>query len=245
MVAAMDSHPRISMTNEAAWITFLRKASLLASTAAMENIDDGEGFQAAGILPHRYVAESREAFRSIMSAYVTNFYQQVVGSVGDFFGDKILSQNDLAFAVEYFPDAKYVELVRDPRDAIVSSYAFEKKQPTSWQGAPLQARCEHLDAFFTAVETLLEGRDRVLVRYEDIIADGIGTMAGLLASMGLQVTAEVEAYFSGAAKELFTTQGTSSSPGASIGRWQAELTEEQKALVHSTLTAHLQRFGYA
>lgn len=243
LVAALNSHPRIAMTNEAAWITLLRKACLLASTPALQPIDDGEGFQTVGILPDRYVSSLSAAFAKIVDPFVAGFYAEIGGDV-DLYGDKILSRNDLAFAVEHFPDAIYVELVRDVRDVIVSSYAFEKKQPTAWQDAPFDLRCQHLDEFFRATEALLEGRDRHLVRYEDLVSDGAATMASVLAAAGLSIADEVTAYLEGPAVQLFASQGTSDSPGSSIGRWRSELTDEQKLQLEETLGDHLRRFGY-
>lgn len=248
LVAALDSHPRIAMTNEAAWITLLRKTALLAATPAMETIDDGEGFETMGILPQRYVGDLSAAFASIVHPFVAAFYAQVRGEHGGedaYFGDKVLSHNDLAFAVEQFPDAYYVELVRDVRDVIVSSYAFEQKQPAAWQGAPFETRCRHLDAFFTRTQELLEGRKRLLVRYEDLVSDNAETMGRVLAFLGLEVTGDVHAYLEGPARELFSSQGTSATPGSSIGRWQSEMTEEQQSMANRVLATHLERFGYS
>ena len=84
------------MTNEAAWITLLRKTALLASTPAQETIDDGEGFETVGILPQRYVGDMSAAFAEIVRPFVSAFYAQVGGEAGndaDYYGDKILSHN--------------------------------------------------------------------------------------------------------------------------------------------------------
>jgi len=231
------------MTNEAAWVTLLRKTRLLASTPALHPIDDGEGFQTVGILPDRYVSSLSSAFDKVVEPFVAEFYGELVGDA-DFYGDKILSHNDLAFAVEQFPDAVFVELVRDLRDVIVSTYAFEKKQPTAWQDAPFELRHQHLDEFFQATERLLDGRQRHVVRYEDLVSDGPATMARLFEAIGLPPSDDVTSYLEGPATDLFKTQGTSNTPGASIGRWRTELTEDQRALLTEALGHHLRRFGY-
>ena len=243
VIAALNSHPQITMTNEAAWITLLRKTRLLASTPALEKIDDGEGFETVGILPQRYVGDLSAAFAKIVRPFTTAFYDEV-GGAAEYFGDKILSRNDLAFAVEHFPDAAYIELVRDVRDVIVSSYAFEQKQPTAWQNATFEARCRHLDEFFTETTRLLEGRQRTLLRYEDLVSDNAATLARTFESLGLEVTDEVRAYLTGPARELFATQGTSASPNSSVGRWQTEMTEEHQSVATRVLAPHLKRFGY-
>ena len=243
LVSALDTHPRVAMTMEAAWVPFLRKASLLASTPALETIDDGEEFRAAGILPHKYVSAFQAAFSRIIHPFVAEFYRRVAGE-HDYYGDKITSHKDLSFAIEYFPGAKFVELVRDFRDVIVSSYAFENKQPTAWQNSSFESRVQHLDRFFSATATKLDGLDRLLVRYEDLVSDCPRTMSRLFGFLGFDVTSEMETFLSGPANELFATQGTSTSPGASIGRWRQEMTSEQATRATHALADHLRRFGY-
>jgi hypothetical protein len=84
----------------------------------------------------------------------------------------------------------------------------------------------------------------VLVRYEDLVSDNVKTMNELLGFLGLDVTDEVNTYLEGPARELFSSQGTSTSPGSSVGRWQSEMTEEQRSMATEVLAPHLRRFGY-
>lgn len=244
VVALLDSHPRIAMTNEAAWVTFLRKSRLLASTPAMRTIDDGEGFRTPGFLPERYVADFRAAFSSVVRPFVVELYRRLGGHDFDLYGDKLLSLNDLEFAMEHFGDAAFVHLVRDPRDIVASTYAFQQKQPTAWQDATFDTRLAHLDRFFRGTSELLAGRDSLVLRYEDLIGDVERRASELFGFLGLEPTDEVRSFLRQGSKDLFARQGTSASPGASIGRWKKDLTPEQQRAANQIFDGHLRRLGY-
>jgi sulfotransferase family protein len=243
VVALLDSHPRIAMTNEAAWVTFLRKAHLLASTPSMRAIDDGEGFQTPGILPERYVADFAASFAAMVRPFVAELFRRVAGDC-DWYGDKVMSCNDLAFAIQQFPEAAFVQLVRDPRDVIASTYAFQNKQPTSWQGATFEARVGHMVGFLRDTAAMLAGRHSLLLRYEELVTDSERRTRELFAFLGLDVAPPVRAFLHGEAKRLFGAQGTSASPDASIGRWRQDLTPAQQAAAQAALADQLRRLGY-
>lgn len=243
VVALLDSHPRVSMTNEAAWVTFLRKVHLLASTPAMRMVDDAEGFVTPGILPERYVPDFAAAFAATVRPFVAELLRRVAPDC-DRFGDKVMSRSDLAYAIEQFPEALFVRLVRDPRDVLASTYAFQDKQPVSWQAASFEARVAHMVDFLRDTAALLESRRSLFLRYEDLIADSDRCTRALFAFLGLQVTDEVRAFLQGPGRRLFRTQGTSATPKASIGRWRRDLTPEQQAFVHAALGEQIRALGY-
>lgn len=246
VVNVLDSHPRVAMTVEAAWITFLRKAFLLASTPAGRWVDDGENLRTPGILPERYTRAVAESFLATMQPFLDGLFGRVKqGEAADWYGDKILSLPDLAFAIEWFPDAVFVQLVRDPRDMIASTYSFQEKQPAAWQGATLEQRIDHMEQFLRNARAMLEGRPHLLVRYEDLVADVVGGAGRMFGFLGLAVTGEVRQYLDGAARELFSSHGTSSSPQASIGRWRRDLPPEHQQQIDARLGGLLAEFGYA
>ncbi|MCA8976752.1 MAG: sulfotransferase [Planctomycetes bacterium] len=244
VVALLDSHPRIAMTNEAAWVTFLRKAFLLASTPSSQAIDDGEGFATPGILPERYTENFAYSFLTTLRPFVTDFYRRVGGGDCDLFGDKILSCNDLAFAIRHFPEAAFVQLVRDPRDVIASTFAHQKVNPASWLESAFATRVDHMERFLRETHGMLAGKDSFFLRYEDLITDLEGKTAAMLAALGLEVTDEVRAYQRDAAGKLFRSHGTSESPAASVGRWRTDFTAEQQAMAADRLGDQLRRLGY-
>ena len=244
VVALLDSHPRIAMSNEAAYVTFLRKAFLLASTPSSRTIDDGEGFVTPGILPERYCRDFAHAFLTTARPFVDEFYRRLDVGDHDWFGDKVMSCNDLDFALKHFPEAAIVQLVRDPRDVIASTFAHQQVNPASWLESEFDTRVDHMERFLRESGVMLAGRDHFFLRYEDLIADLDGKTGEMLASLGLEVTDEVRDYQREAAGALFTSHGTSASPSASVGRWANDFTAAQQALVNDRLGEQLRRLGY-
>lgn len=245
VIALLDSHPAIAMTNEAAWVTFLRKAFLLASTPAGQWVDDGENLRTPGILPERYTRAVAESFLAQMQPFVDGLFERAKGGAPrGWYGDKVMSLPDLAFATQWLPDAAFVQLVRDPRDMVASTYAFQDKQPAAWQNATFEQRVEHMGTFLRESARLLEGRQTFVVRYEDLVDDVATHAERMFAFLGLQTTDEVRTYLHGQAEQMFRSHGTSRSPKESIGRWRRDLDERQREAANAALVEVLQRFGY-
>ncbi|MFY9341884.1 MAG: sulfotransferase [Planctomycetota bacterium] len=246
VVALLGSHPQIRMVNELGWVPFLRRTCLLASTPAGRWIDDGEGFRTPGILTERHAESFARSWQAGVRPFVDDLYRRIAGDGAGsaFFGDKLVSVADLAFALEQFPEAAFVHLVRDPRDAIASAYAFASKQPMPWDGASFDVRVGFMERFLREAGARLQGREHFVVRYEDLVADVPGRLRAMLAFLGLDLTPEVDAFRRGAAAELFARHGTSDTAAASIGRWRRDLTAPQQALANTVLREQLQRFGY-
>jgi hypothetical protein len=243
LVAALARHPEIAMSNEAGWIPFLRKASLLASTRSLDTIDDGEGFQTEGIIPERYVAATRGAFHAVIPSFLSHLYQ----SFGDgyrYFGDKLHSPRDLDFALKALPETRVIHLVRDLRDTLVSSFAFQAQTPTGWEGITPEDRCLYLDRFFTDTSEILSAREHRTLRYEDLVTDPATTLETLLAWLGLEPAEDVSRYLEGEATALFAAHGTSPSPAESLGRWRREIPTELQGRITGLLARHLRAFGY-
>lgn len=233
------------MTNEAAWITFLRKAFLLASTPSGQWVDDGENLRTPGILPEKYTRNVAEAFAAVMRPFVAGVFERTAGPGDrDYYGDKILSCRDLAFAIEWLPESTFVQLVRDPRDMIASTFAFQNKQPVAWQRSTFDARVDHMHTFLHESSAMLAGRDSFLLRYEDLVADVEACCQKVLQFLKLEMAPEVRSYLRGAAKELFASHGTSASPQSSIERWREDLTPAEQAIANERLGNELQQFGY-
>lgn len=232
------------MTGESAWVTLLRKAFLLSSTPSSQEIDDGEGFRTPGILPERYTEDIARSFLTTIRPFVDEFYRRVGAEGHEFYGDKVLSCNDLAFALEHFPEAALIQLVRDPRDVIASTFAHQKVNPASWLESGFETRVDHMERFLRETEARLENRDRFFLRYEDLVADLSGKTMEMLSSLGLGVTEEVVAYQRDTAQKLFASHGTSQSPAASIGRWRKDFSAEQQAMAKERLGKQLEQLGY-
>jgi hypothetical protein len=243
LARALGQHPEFAMTIEAGWVALLRKSEMLAGTPSMHPIDDGEGFSTVGVVPGPYVDRAARAFRRAAGCFVESFAASV-GAEGRYYGDKVHSHNDVAFLLRTFPDVRFVVLVRDLRDVLVSSYTFQQKQATAWQEASFVQRCEHLARFDAEVCGLLDERGCPVVRYEDLIEQPGVELTHVLEAIGLAMAPEVDAWLEGDAGALFQSHGTSVTPRDSVGRWRSMLDAEQQAIANDLLGDALARHGY-
>ncbi|MCR9248539.1 MAG: sulfotransferase [bacterium] len=246
-VALLGSHPRIHMTNEAAWVTFLRKTFLLSSTPSSQAIDDGEGFATPGILPEKYTEAVAHSYLSVMRPFVDELYRRVGPDLAscDYYGDKVMGVRDLEFAAKWFEESVFVHLVRDPRDTIASTFAFSEKQPALWDTSTFETRVQHMAHFLERTAAILAQRQSVRVRYEDLMTDNAAQVRAIFEFLELDVTPEVEAFVDAGAKKLFSSHATAKSPSASIGRWREDLSSEQQEIATRGLASVLEQFGYA
>ncbi|HEY3495504.1 MAG TPA: sulfotransferase, partial [Polyangiaceae bacterium] len=122
----------------------------------------------------------------------------------------VLLPSRLPVAARAFPDARYVHVVRDPREAIPSAVSMFH---TMWQShspgiaADSPATRALADMFLTHYRLLCEeGRkqppDRwIQVRYDDLIRDPIGTVERIYSAFGYSVGAEFRARLEQAAAQ--------------------------------------------
>jgi hypothetical protein len=109
----------------------------------------------------------------------------------------VLLPSRLAVSDRAFPDARYIHIVRDPREAIPSAVSMFY---TMWQShspniaADSPATRALADMFLEHYRLLCEqGRTRsperwIQVRYEALIADPVGTIEGIYATLGAEVS---------------------------------------------------------
>ncbi len=138
-------------------------------------------------------------------------------------------------AIAMFGDMKEIVLVRDPRDMVCSYRAF-------WGHQPAQAVSLIRSQFLELAERLrCADPGSLLVRYEDLILDPDETLGRIWEFLGIEPVALKQPDTEAA---IFSSHGTSVSPRESIGRWQKELTNDEKTLCEQCFSAFLPNFGY-
>lgn len=245
-VQLLNAHARVKLVNELNFVPYLRRMFLLASTPAGEQITDHQGFETPAIMTARYAWDFAHAFLDSMQPFIEDLFDRVAEGVQDaaFYGDKVTSVPDLQFLIERFPEPAFVQLIRDPRDVIASTFAFQKKQAMHWDASTFETRVEHLARFLDESDRLLEGRETHRVRYEDLVKAPKQHAREIFDFLGLDLSTDVESYLKGAADELFESHGTSRSPAQSIGRWRRDFTPEQQDQANAGLAQQLKRLGY-
>jgi len=145
-----------------------------------------------------------------------------------------------------FPDAQYVNIVRDPRGAVASQLGL------GWDAADVAvpaatARWEGAIARTDQAARRLRPDQLLDVRYEDLVADPRAELGRILAFAGLPAGDVVETMISGErqfrfgdAHELAAEPVTTSS----IERWRERLSAQEIALVEHAAAALMDRFGY-
>lgn len=164
-----------------------------------------------------------------------------------------------------FPDARFLHVVRDPRDVVCSLLAAEASWASGW--APGDAH----DAAHLWRRLVTEGRgiadmtDRYReVRYEDLQADAAGELAGILSWMGLSHSARACREAARAASLDAVSSGGEGDDGSAgsrpwdtdrepagffrrggTGHWTEDLTPLQLHAVEYVTRDVMPRFGYA
>ena len=141
------------------------------------------------------------------------------------------------------PTARFVVLVRDPRDFICSLRAFMKREsaqkidPYIQMDATRQAQdwLQVYDGYINYLERHL------VVRYEDLVRDGESVTRRILEFLGLDPDVDLSSAEDGV---VFQTHGTSSTATSSIGRWREDLSEADLGVIESVCGELMQRLGY-
>jgi hypothetical protein len=146
---------------------------------------------------------------------------------------------------EMFPDAQYINVVRDPRGAVASQI------PMGWDApeVALPAAAARWEAAIGRTDRFARRLrpDQLLdLRYEDLVSDPQAALERVCAFAGLRAGDAVEAM-------IGRDRTPSGGPGkrvaqpvttASVERWRERLAPEQVALVERAAGQLLDRFGY-
>jgi len=254
----LDMHPEIGIPRETSFIRELwwQRARFgdLRDDANRQRLAEwifGDPAHATRRLTHKLIG-SRKAIRKVAAAPPT------IGSVVERclrlhapgrprWGDKRPAYSGfIEPLLAMFPDAQYVNLVRDPRGAVASQVAMGWDPPAvavpaaiaRWEGAV--ARTDQ-SARRLGPDVLLD------VRYEDLVGDPGPALERILAFAGLRSGAIVETMIGGERHGSFRgphAQVAEPVTTASVERWRERLTAEQIALVEHGTSALMERFGY-
>jgi hypothetical protein len=165
---------------------------------------------------------------------------------------------------------KAVYLVRDPRDVVISEFAYQKALGLIGDGFDeflelfvlgkangYGSWCHHVQAWLEASEA--KDADILMIRFEDMRRNPISVVASTLQFLGISVDQErVESAVRGNSvermrdKEDRTPQIGASSGEENrfvrrgvVGGWRSKLTPSQLELLHRYVASMLSRLGYA
>ncbi len=156
---------------------------------------------------------------------------------------------DAPFIVQLFPAAKFVFVLRDPRDAVLSGFmqAFAPN-PAMASFLNLKDAANLYDEGLKLWERYRELFDLKVfeLRYEDLLEDFDGQVRELLTFVGAKWDESVTAFDRHAREQTIRTPSYSqvSRPiyKTSVGRWRNYETQLQPVM--ATLAPHVERLGY-
>lgn len=169
-----------------------------------------------------------------------------------FFVEKFHPDHVPRIALELYPGAREIFLVRDFRDVLVSVLAFNEKRGTVDFGRErFQTDEEYVDWIRMGAEWLVTAwKDRQatshLVRYEDLATRPVETFETALAYLEVDRSPELVEALVGGAFEHPGVDGHRTTPSVedSVGRWRRELPRGLRSAVHRELDGLLAELEY-
>ena len=147
-----------------------------------------------------------------------------------------------------FPDAQYVNLVRDPRGAVASQLGL-RWDPEDIAVPAAIARWEGAIARTDQAARRLRPDQLLDVRYEDLVGDPQAELGRILTFAGLPAGDVVETMISGDRQGAFTSSQAHALVAepvttVSIERWRDRLSPQEVALLEHGTAPLMDRFGY-
>jgi hypothetical protein len=244
----LNTHPQVAITNEANIAPFFWIMHRAARLELFE-AERVQGFQLRGLINDRY----RDAFSGILAPRLFEVWQEFhreTFSKKKFtrWGDKFQMAWVVQPLIEQFPKAQFVHLVRDGRDRTVSAIKFYERARAQDRYGPEIDFEQLCKAWVLTHQTLLDvltpAVQSLSIRYEDLIQKREQTLAGLYDFLDLPFETKDLGREPVHSQEIFARHGTSSTPQASLSRWQSEMDVEQQQLAHDIMGNLLREFGY-
>lgn len=257
----LDAHPRISCRGEAHFFDFLAPALQQAFLRYRHQLEENN--KVFHELPGYPLPEQAEAFATLRAAVLASLQSKPGSAAPLAVGERTpanVEHLDLIWAL--FPAARFIHVIRDPRDVAVSLWHHGQRINEGGfarEYGSVNALAEHLAEGWTSwmqrSELLGKTHPELYceVRYEDLLNDGATALKRMLDFLGAPATdAEVTGCLQAAAFEKLSggrgrgeeNQSSHFRKGVS-GDWRKHLTTDAIAKIKQTAAAELERLGYA
>jgi hypothetical protein len=243
----LSSHPRVAMTNEARLVDLLYCFTLWAQTPRDELVElpiHGQP-RMRGVLQRGMAADMGEPLGRLAVEFVERHYlERVADGPVRYWGDKLPNPAAAVAVRDAWPGARYVALVRDPRDVFSSWVSFVKRSPRrgALPGAEQQTAASFAANWRNIYGQLREVPGIRVVRYEDLARDRHRTVEALFDWLELPVGEEVRREVDDGYQP--SRHGTSTDVASSVERWRRDLDAADVQAIESTCGPLMERFGY-
>ncbi len=185
---------------------------------------------------------------SSLTEYYRSYYNHMLkdhqGStfVDSFIPSKLLNK----FVYSRFTDARFVYIVRDPRDAYCSAQKHERVR----QGDSASEYANYWSRISEVLLSYSERKNTHFIKYEDLALNPAETMQGVMKHCGIEyeesqidpnVYSQLSQNFEGVNHHENLVKPIS---GKSIGRWRKELSKQDVATIERIAGRAMDHFGY-
>ena len=247
----LDGHKAVNCPPEHHLTTIVEHLRHLTDSyrAVIEGIDANTARQGV-----RYSEAS--ALRSALTALVQTFMREGAGPQTTHVGinDNTLGLNLPLFA-GLLPGARFIAIVRDPREIAVSLHHHRQRTEPAYQAAGSldeiaaavgEAWTEHMRRLSDFQRDKVFAGRLAVARYEDLSGpEGAGHLVQIYGHLGLAVTTEEAA---GIMAAVNAGMRRAASPGYLRDRpaegWRAELTPDQLSAIEAPASAQMNGLGY-
>ena len=204
----------------------------------------------AAVYPQDTRAQERGAgIKSVSEAYV--FYSDLAVRARKqpvYFAEKYPLWRDPTELIRQFPAARFVCIVRDPRDAVLSARALDRRRGfhgfAEKDGDTEEVVAERYVNAYKRLIAKLDSLKAPMFRYEDVMSDPVGVMMGIFRAIDLEVDALEAKAIVDRAHSL--EDGRHRTAGHQpTERWRTEMPPRLKTLYADRFGDILLRFGYA
>lgn len=245
----LNGHPDVAITHESNIAHYISLTHSLSYQPLFTTREIG-GFRLQGLIPEQYAKNfAGPLLDGMMAAWRQLYRIEFAHKPFTLWGDKFQFPEVVPDLIRVFPNARFVYIVRDGRDVARSTVLHRERYDTEHKGdgAPMTFTqiCQYWTNINQHLLDLLKGASSVLrIRYEDLILKQDQTITEVLQFLGLSIDQNVFRELESKAEERFRSHGTSKNPVASIGRWQTELSDEEKRIAQAEQGELLATFGY-
>lgn len=191
----------------------------------------------------------RRVLGKLWEAFSESAQRQRGDAPAHYYAEKLQPGVDPSVAIDAGIPIRLIDVVRDPRDVVVSIRAFNRKRGfASFGRLPEQTEQEYLEYLIRYQQSTLSNIDRpvrgvepILVRYEEMVED----LSGVSARLGNELGTSFDALAVAAARSEYRAHMTSDGKADSVGRWHRDLNGDEVALIERGLGSDMVRLGYA
>jgi hypothetical protein len=231
----LNSHPHIIMTNETAVLMLLDDVIKKAEVGIEAGVLYGKEYNLllAALLSDSY------------GSLIRSFYEQIAWTEGKhevrYWGEKHPHISMCLDRVDRsFPTARFIYMVRDPRDAACS---IAEMQQSSFAEALVSWKL-FSDTYEAFADRCTASR-LLLVRYENLVLDYERETARILDWLNLEITPEVVNFLTTSKNvDAHSLTRVRNFALEAIGRWVTRISETDRSLVQQVLGNYLAFYDY-